>query len=124
VAGSTLTDDVPHKIRRIDMRDGMRRVAIAAKGWPNCRIVSMRYICVNGGLELFPDFCVALSTGVGDIQTVYTRARIFDGQDFVVAMTIFTGGANFRSTRLAPAMNTVLIRPYQHTPIFQAGHPP
>ncbi len=122
VAGTTLTDDVPHKIRRIDMRDGMRRMAIAAKGRPNCRIVSTRYFCVNRGLELFPDFCVTPSTGVRDIQTVYSRARIFDGQDLVVAMTIFTGGSYFCSTWLAPAMNTVLIRSYQHAPIFQARH--
>jgi hypothetical protein len=102
----------------------MRRVAIAAKGCPNCRIVSTRYLCVNRELELSPDFFVAPSTSVRDIQTVYTRARIFDGQYLVVAMTIFTGGSNFRSTRLALAMNTVLIRPYQHTPIFQPRHPP
>jgi hypothetical protein len=123
VAGSTLTDDVAHKIRRINMRDGVRRVAVAAKGCPDCRIVSTRHLCVNRGLELFPDFCVASSASVRDIQPVYSRARIFDGKDFVVAVTIFTGGANFFSTRLALAMNTALIRPYQHTPTFQAGHP-
>ena len=124
VARSAFADDVPHKIRRIDMGDGMRRMAIAAKGCPYCRIFSTRYLCVNRRLKLFPDFRVALSTSVRDVQTVHTRSRIFDGQDLVVAMTVFTGGANFFSTGLAPAMNTVLIRLYQHTPVFQARHPP
>lgn len=72
VTGPALTDNVAHKIRRINMRDGMRRVAIAAKGGPNCRIVSARYFCVNRGLEFFPDFFVASSTRVRDIQTVYS----------------------------------------------------
>jgi hypothetical protein len=124
VAGPALTDDVQHKSRRVDTRDGMCRVAIAAKGCPNCRIVAARYLCMNRGLELFPDFGVAPSTSFRDIQTVHSRTRIFDGQDFVVAMTVFTGGSNFFCARLCPAMNTVLIRPYQHTPIFQARHPP
>ena len=35
VTNSTLADDIQHKLGRIGMRDGMRRVAIAAKGGPD-----------------------------------------------------------------------------------------
>jgi len=77
---------------------------------------------VNGLFELFVNIGMAVPAGFGDVSGMYTGAWILNGQNVVLAMTIFAGRSNGRGSRLSRilAVNAVHVGSDQQLPVFHS----
>jgi hypothetical protein len=125
MAGSAFAHQIPHKLRRTGVCNGVCGVAVVAKRRLQRWIVPVGDIGVNGRFKLLENFRVAAPACLGNVPAVYTGSRIINGKDGMMPMAIFAGSSHDRGSGFSriPGVNAFQVESHKHFSVIHAFQP-